>query len=408
MAKRNIKTFFMKNRESLKKILDKDILISNKRTILVYLLILIPSILLIQHYFNFIFSLFYVISFFITIFFVNKIKINSYNKLSYIIIATSIIIYLFIIIFIAPAYTGRMDRDEMLSATSIKVLNKESPYSATWYLDSFTKKGEKVYAVNRVNVMPFTILFSIPFFLIGNVAYQNIVGYLILVLILMLIYKNKKTMTCAILLLSTSPIIIFEFIGLNDLLVGISLFILAVYLMFRHKDILLSIILALAFLTRPVLWIPLGIIAGKLLKTRTIKQLFLLGVIFLMTLSFFLIPFLLVDSDGLITNVLKTNANKVQVEKNPLVNHIFPETNRMLWISIPLLIVSIFLGYFLGEKRSNVYLSISIILIVFFSVLIFIRLDIDYSHLIWIVIPAFFAFSINNKKRLNKFKRHIQ
>ena len=409
MTKRKIATFFMKKMIHLTRFLDKNFLINNKRIILVYLLILIPSILLIQHYFNLLFSLSYIIFFIIIILFVNKIKTNSYDKLSYIIIVTSIIIYLFIISFIAPAYTGRMDRDEMLSATSIKILNGESPYSATWYLDHSTKKGEKIYAVNRVDVMPFTILFSIPFFLIGNVAYQDLIGYILLALVLMLIYKNKKTMLCSIILLSTSPLIIFEFMGLNDLLIGLSLFILAVYLMFRHKDVLLSIILALAFLTRPVLWIPAGIIMGKLLKTRTIKQIFLVGLIFLITISIFIIPFLLVDANGLITNVLKGGANKAQTEINPLVKYIFPETNRMLWISIPLLIVSVLIGYFLGKRRSDIYLFTSLILVVFFSVLAFIRLGIDYSHLIWIVTPAFFAFSINNKKRLNKVeKRYVQ
>ncbi len=321
---------------------------------------------------------------------IQKIKFGKKTMkiVIYLVIISTIISQIIIIQFIAPKYAGRIDRNNMLIATSQKVIEGKTPYDATWWV-VFPDHKEK--AIGRVNVLPFTILFAIPFYLIGNIAYQEVLAYVVILFLLLKRYKNVKNKLLVSLLFGGSPIIIFDIIGLNDLLVGISLLFLAIYLAKKKKDIWVAITMVCAFLTRPIFLVMSTPFIGVFLKKATWRRVIKLSLTAVIISLMLFMPFYMMWGGKMLKSVFGNDSGKFLVEKNPLLKQ-FPNRCRAEIITITIMILFFIIGYAGIKKERQLYLATSLSAGLFLGIMYFIRLDIDYSQLIWIASPLFFAF----------------
>lgn len=392
-----MKHIISKIKKSLKKA-SKDELLTPRNLIILLLITLLNSFM-IHLYLNPLFVILFLfgIVFLTGLYLFIKIP-DKHKKTIFISLTISFLAYYLIIMTVfAPAFTERMDRDELLTATSTMILSGKSPYEARWVV------GEYV-AINRVNVLPFSLIYSIPFYLFGNVAFQDLIAYLFIVYIIYIRYTGKTIFRNSfslylLVLFSVSPITCFEFMGLSDLLTGIALFLGAVHFATKKKIIPSTIFLSLSMLTRLVLWPPAGLLAGYYYRRVRTKKFLTIGITITIIITAFMIPFYLWDGEGFLNNTLGSNQGKLNIEGSQLFRLIPIKDISLIFPGI-LLLYSIIAGYF-SRNFHDLSLHFGILMIILFSTMLMIALD--YSHLTWMAVPLYFSFK-SRKIKNNKIK----
>jgi hypothetical protein len=373
-------------------------LLFSKENIAILLAILILNVFLLSAYLPLPAVLAYIIGFGVLIFLYLRYELSKAH-FKHIFIAVTIafiVVYTFIILAVAPSFTERMDRDELLTASSQLILSGESPYKARWVV------GDLV-AFNRVNVLPFTLIYAIPFYLLGNVALQNIVAYAFLAFIIFRIYrKNENLAMLSLILLSVSPILFFEFMGLSDLLTGLALVVGALYYLTQKRLVTSAVFIALAAITRHVVWLVGGVYVAHLLKNNRIKNILLVCALVAGIVVILSLPFALNDPDGFM-NVFSRNQEQFEV-LNPYFRDIFPMNDVKLVLVPVVVLFSLIAGYF-ARNFNKLCLIAGTALLFFFGTLLVIRMGMDYSHLTWVATPFYLAFSADKGQKSRKRKK---
>lgn len=160
------------------------------------------------------------------------------------------------------------DRDEALNIATGRLLHGQHPYGAPTYLN------------NPITPMPGSLVLAIPFYLIGNAAYQNIVWLMLLIhQVSRYLRHNGLALITFTTILLGSPIILQEYVTGGDLLANsIFVTITAAWLIFSVRDndhdympsLLSAALFGIALSSRPnfLLLLPLLISALYRMTTR--------------------------------------------------------------------------------------------------------------------------------------------
>ena len=142
--------------------------------------LVLPSMYTVQKHFGSVATCIFVVVGFVCIFLLcttgMRIALAIINKRMSLVLAAAIFILSIVLFSVIYPYAnsgaigGGSDRDDALNIAATELVNQRYPYSQTTYLG------------NPITPFPGAVILSIPFFLLGNSAYQNLfwiaVGYL--------------------------------------------------------------------------------------------------------------------------------------------------------------------------------------------------------------------------------------
>ena len=139
------------------------------------------------------------------------------------IIFLSLALQIVLLIWVAPQFDQQMDRDDALTYWIEALARGEYPYSVP------TSRG------NPISILPFLPLIALPFYLLGNVGYLEIISYLVLIILLWMAYNQApRNRFFTIIVFSTSPLLFFEVAGRSDLIANLALLVLLIFLLERR------------------------------------------------------------------------------------------------------------------------------------------------------------------------------
>lgn len=148
----------------------------------------------------------------------------------------TIIVFLIFMSFLLTLYgntTPGHDNSEALKLWIGNFFNLVYPYLSLTHLN------------NPITPLPFLPLYSIPFYFLGNVAYQNIINIIIILFIFIKISNDKKDLNFGLVSLFISVPLYTYFVNQSDNLTVATFTFLALFLIIKNKSKFASILFGL-------------------------------------------------------------------------------------------------------------------------------------------------------------------
>lgn len=185
------------------------------------------------------------------------------------------------------------DNDEGLELFIKSVFHGEYPYIKT--VQNTDSAGGVIF--NRLTFLPFLPIYSMIFFYLGNVAYQNIVNILILVAIVWFVANNDSQKLYGYIALSLCLPIYSGALTQSDHLTVVTFLLLILVLFYNQKFVPGSILTGCMVASKGYFWLILPALITYLYKKVNIRKWVLLCCIIFGLATTFILPFLIWDSN---------------------------------------------------------------------------------------------------------------
>ena len=239
-----------------------------------------------------------------------------------------------------------VDRWSMIQSFWDRLLNWEFPYIPTSF---FT---------NTPGPFPFYFLIAFPFYLLGEIGYLSLLGYILLIIFIRINFSDNKTVFLLSLMSSISPAFLWELTVRSTLVINMVIILFYLYWVEQKyinnswAHILTGLCAGLLISTRGIVVIPLLIyFSYKMIKNHEWRNTFIIGSAAILGFFITILPLLIWDFEGFI------KYNPITLQAN------FIDTS----ILICLIIVSMVSGLFI--KNFNYFCLVTGI-VVFSAILI--------------------------------------
>lgn len=213
-------------------------------------------------------------------------RVSDNKKFSLSIMAILIILSIFLTFLgniSSIEYNG--DNDEALEIWINNLFSFQYPYEAVTQLGG------------RLTPFPFLPLYSIPFYLLGNVAYQNFINLLIILFIIWNFSENRRQLNFGLVSLSIcTPLFVF-FLNQSDHMTVAAFTALGIYLLYKNRFELGSVIFGLLIASKGYVWFIIPTIIYFIQSKGGIKHLKKSILIMIIIPSIFILPFILWNPD---------------------------------------------------------------------------------------------------------------
>jgi len=220
------------------------------------------------------------------------------------------------------------------------ILNSTFPY------EGVTQLG------NNISDLPFLPIYSLPFYLLGNVGLQNIINIIIIILVLWKFTNNRNQLNFALMSLSISvPLFIFLFTHSDHITVA-ALALLGIYLLNEKRFIYGIFIFSLLIASKAYIWLFIPTTLYYIYKNGNKSDLKKSILLYVLIPAVFIIPFILWNPVYFFTIA------PIGVDAAHL-NYYFPFSEYIITLGV--IIISL-LSYY---RTNNLYITFLITYLIF-------------------------------------------